>query len=213
MIVLLIHLQAGRLTPLWYRVLGDNASYERSLAKIIRLAHRNSAILPDPRMWIGGPFLLWYALCMIYLATDHRGFQLKESIKKFLAGRGIEAEDTGAFAYAEEDDYTDFAAAAATKISQNPLEHKGIFICGSGHGVDIVANKFRGIRAALCWNTAVAKQSREHEDANVLVLPTDWLDARAAEEIIAAWLGTPAGNEERHKRRIEKIQDIEKRNG
>lgn len=149
---------------------------------------------------------------MLYLAADHRGFQLKEAIKRFLTERSVAFEDVGAAAYAEGDDYVDFAVAAAEEIAANPLEHKGIFLCGSGHGVDMVANKFRGIRAALCWNRDVAKQSREHEDANVLVLPTDWLDEQAAEEIVIAWSGTDFSNEERHVRRLEKIKEIEQKN-
>lgn len=150
---------------------------------------------------------------MIYLAADHRGFQLKEAIKGFLAGRSIGFEDVGALTYADGDDYVDFAQAASEKIAENPLEHKGIFLCGSGHGVDMVANKFKGIRAALCWNVQVAKQSREHEDANVLVLPTDWLDEALAEEIVMAWLGASFSGEERHVRRIGKIAELEQSHG
>lgn len=146
---------------------------------------------------------------MLYLAADHRGFQLKEALKRFLTERSIAFEDVGAKTYAEGDDYVDFATAASEKIAANPLGHKGIFLCGSGHGVDMVANKFKGIRAALCWNKEVAKQSREHEDANVLVLPADWLDEASVEEIVTLWLGTEFSNEERHVRRLEKIAKLE----
>lgn len=149
---------------------------------------------------------------MIYLAADHRGFQLKEAIKEFLGEREIAFEDVGAAAYAEGDDYVDFAHAAAEKIATNPLEHKGIFLCGSGHGVDMVANKFKGVRAALCWNVDVAKQSREHEDVNVLVLPTDWLDEASVEDVVTLWLGTEFSNEKRHARRLKKIEAIERKN-
>lgn len=149
---------------------------------------------------------------MLYLAADHRGFQLKDAIKRFLAERGVAFEDVGAAAYAEGDDYVDFAGAAAEKIATNPLEHQGIFLCGSGHGVDMVANKFKGIRAALCWNKEVAKQSREHEDANVLVLPADWLDEMRSMEIISTWLGASFTGEDRHIRRLKKIDEIEVRN-
>lgn len=149
---------------------------------------------------------------MIYLAADHRGFKLKEAIKESLIKQGVAVEDMGALAYDAADDYVDFAVAAAAKIAENPAEHKGIFLCGSGQGVDIVANKFRGIRAALCWNTAVAKQSREHEDANVLVLPADWLDEMQAREIISIWLGAGFTGEDRHIRRLEKIEKTEQEN-
>ncbi|MBI3443026.1 MAG: RpiB/LacA/LacB family sugar-phosphate isomerase [Candidatus Sungbacteria bacterium] len=149
---------------------------------------------------------------MLYLGADHRGFQLKEAIKRFLTERNIAFEDAGAMAYAEGDDYVDFARDAAEKVAANPSIHKGIFLCGSGHGMDMVANKFCGIRAVLCWNMQVAKQSREHEDANILVLPADWLDEAAIEEIVTIWLGTEFSGEERHVRRLEKIAEIETRN-
>ena len=149
---------------------------------------------------------------MVYLAADHRGFALKEHIKKTLSERGIVTEDCGVTSYEDGDDYTDFAAAAAKKIAANPAERKGIFLCGSGHGVDIVANKFRGIRAALCWNAQVAKQSREHEDANVLALPADWIDEKQAEEIVQAWLDTRFSGAERHARRVHELERIEKEN-
>ena len=146
---------------------------------------------------------------MIYLACDHRGFGLKEAIKKLLGEQGILHEDVGDFSFDADDDYVDFASAAAEKIIENPSEHKGIFLCGSGHGMDMVANKYRGIRAALCWNTQVTAESRKHEDANVLVLPADWLDEAATEEIVMAWLGTEFSNDERHARRLEKIEKLE----
>ncbi|MFY9463290.1 MAG: RpiB/LacA/LacB family sugar-phosphate isomerase [Candidatus Sungiibacteriota bacterium] len=149
---------------------------------------------------------------MIYLAADHRGFQSKEAIKKSLIEQGVEIEDIGALVYDAGDDYVDFAAAAAEKIAQNSSEHKGIFICGSGHGMDMVANKYRGVRAAVCWNMQVARQSREHDDANVLVLPADWLDEMTAQEIVAVWLGASFSGEDRHIRRLKKIEKIEARN-
>ena len=146
---------------------------------------------------------------MIYLACDHRGFGLKEAIKKLLGEQGILHEDVGDFSFDADDDYVDFARAAAEKIAENPVEHKGIFLCGSGHGMDMAANKYRGIRAALCWNTQVTAESRKHEDANVLVLPADWLDEAAAKEIVLVWLGASFSGEDRHVRRLKKIEEIE----
>lgn len=148
---------------------------------------------------------------MIYLATDHRGFQLKEALKQYLLAQGHEIEDMGAFAYEKDDDYVDFVRIASEKIIQNP-GNKGIFICGSGHGMDITANKYRGIRAALCFNRQVAVQSREHEDANVLVLASDWLEVSEAEDIVTVWLGAHFSGGDRHIRRIQKIEEIEKKN-
>lgn len=149
---------------------------------------------------------------MIYLATDHRGFVLKEKLKNYLVETGCEIEDMGAFSYDKDDDYPDFAAAAAEKVSEDLETNRAILLCGSGHGADIVANKFRGVRAALCWNTAVAKQSREHDGANVLVLSADWLTEEQAREIVSAWLETGFSGEERHQRRIKKIEETETKN-
>ena len=147
---------------------------------------------------------------MIYLAADHRGFKLKEEIKEYLMKQGVEAEDVGAFAYNQDDDYVDFARTASEKIAENSGVNKGIFICGSGHGMNIVADKFKGLRAALCFNRQIAAQSREHDDANVLVLASDWIDSADAKDIVTVWLGKQFSGAERHIRRLEKIREIEK---
>lgn len=149
---------------------------------------------------------------MLYLAADHRGFKLKEALKKLLTGWGIATEDCGALIYDPQDDYTDFAAAASAKIAENPSEHKGIFLCGSGQGMDIVANKFRGIRAALCWDAEEARKSRNDDNANVLVLAADESDEGDAREIVTVWLETSFSGEERHVRRLEKLKIIEEKN-
>ena len=147
----------------------------------------------------------------VVLAADHRGFKLKEIIRKFLAARGHEVEDAGAFEYNQEDDYVDFAEAAVQKIVKEH-DKRGILICGSGHGVNIIADKYKGIRAALAFNRQVAVQSREHEDSNILILPSDWLEDNAAKDIVIDWLETAFRGEERHARRLKKIEEIEKRN-
>lgn len=149
---------------------------------------------------------------MIYLAADHRGFKLKEATKDFLLGKGYEIEDLGAVSYNKDDDYADFAALAAEKIAEKPEVHKGIFICGSGHGMDMVANKFEGVRAALGFNAHVVAQAREHENANVLILASDWLKPDEALGIVMAWLGKSFSGEERHARRLQKIEKIEEKN-
>lgn len=149
---------------------------------------------------------------MIYLAADHRGFALKEELKKWLTEQGFEAEDVGAFSYDKDDDYVDFARAASEKIATDPVTHKGIFICGSGHGMDIVANKYKGLRAALCFNEKVAIQSREHENANILVLASDWVEFDQASKIIKIFLEMPFSGEERHTRRLRIVENIERNN-
>lgn len=143
---------------------------------------------------------------MIYLGADHRGFQLKEEIKKFLAENKYQFEDMGNFAYDPSDDYTDFAKLVAEKVSKNPETDKGILICGSGVGVDITANKFHNVRSALADDIATAKQSREHDDTNVLSLPADEVNFEQAKKIITIWLKTPFSNGEKYRRRIGKME-------
>ena len=143
---------------------------------------------------------------MLYIGADHRGFKLKEEIKKFLAEKNYQIEDVGSFSYDPNDDYTDFAKLVAQKVSEKPEEHKGILICGSGVGVDITANKFHNVRSALADDVTTAKQSREHNDTNVLSLPADEVDFGLAQKIITVWLETPFSNGEKYKRRIDKME-------
>ena len=149
---------------------------------------------------------------MIYLAADHRGFQLKEELKDYLIQGGFEIEDVGAFAYDKDDDYVDFAQIASEKIAQNAMASRGIFVCGSGHGMDIVANKYKGLHAAICSDKESIIQSREHGNTNVLVLGVDGLDFGKAKEMVLAWLTTDFTQEERHVRRLKKIAEIENKN-
>lgn len=149
---------------------------------------------------------------MLYLGADHRGFQLKESLKQYLIQQGNEVEDLGALAYDQADDYPDFALAVAEKVAENPEAHRGILVCGSGHGMDMVANKYPGARAALCWNRQVAAQSREHEDANILVLASDHIAEAEAKDIVLVWLGKQFDGAERNIRRLGKIHEIEGKN-
>ncbi len=146
---------------------------------------------------------------MLYIGADHRGFELKEKLKEWLKDRGLLVEDLGAHTLEPEDDYPDFALAVARKVFENPDSDRGILFCGSGHGMDIVANKIKGIRAALGFNVAVAKQSREHEDANILVLAADWVTPDEAGEVVKTFLETKFSGEERNRRRIKKVEMIE----
>lgn len=143
---------------------------------------------------------------MIYLGADHRGYNLKEGIKKFLTESGHGFEDMGNFKHDPNDDYTDFAKLVAGKVSEKPDENKGILICGSGVGVDITANKFKGVRSALADDIETAKQSRAHDDTNVLSLPADELNLELAKEIVNVWLATQFSNGEKYKRRIDKME-------
>ncbi|OHA01787.1 MAG: hypothetical protein A3H71_02085 [Candidatus Sungbacteria bacterium RIFCSPLOWO2_02_FULL_48_13b] len=149
---------------------------------------------------------------MLYIGADHRGFAMKEAVKSWFLEHGEAMSDVGAHELDVADDYPDFAIEAAKLVSQNPEGTKAILICGSGHGMDMVANKYKGVRAALCFNISVAKQSREHENANVLVLPSDWLHESEAIEIAKVWLDTPFGKVERNERRLGEIKEVEEEN-
>ncbi len=144
---------------------------------------------------------------MIYLATDHRGFQLKEKIKQWLSEWGYKYEDMGAFKYSKDDDYPDFIHKAAEKVSADPENSKAIILGGSGQGEAMVANRYKGVRAAVYYGNSeeMIKMSREHNDANVLSLGTSFLSEEATKSAIKLWLDTPFSGDERHKRRLVKF--------
>lgn len=144
----------------------------------------------------------------VYISSDHGGYQLKEELKEYLSELGYEVEDLGAHELNLEDDYPVFAFPVAEKVAQNSGAF-GIVVGRSGNGEAIAANKVKGIRAALCWNEEVAKKAREHNNANVLSLGTDYIDTEKAKIIVKTFLETPFSGEERHKRRIEKIKNYE----
>ncbi len=145
---------------------------------------------------------------MIYLATDHRGFELKEKIKGWLIEWEYQYEDMGAFEYKENDDYPDYVSKAAEKVSNGPDNSKAIVLGGSGQGEAMVANRHKGVRAAVYYGgpEEVIKLSKEHNNSNVLSLGASFLNNEdIAKNMIKLWLDTPFSNEERHKRRINKF--------
>ena len=143
---------------------------------------------------------------MVYLGADHRGFELKEQLKHFLIKSGHKVEDLGANEYDKEDDYSDIAHAVADAVGGDE-NSRGILLCGSGVGVDIVANRHPGVRCALSWKKEIAEQSRKHEDINMLAIPADHVKAQDAEQIADVFMKTAFTGEERHTRRIGKIND------
>jgi ribose 5-phosphate isomerase B len=143
-----------------------------------------------------------------YLAADHRGWELKNKLKDWLAAEGHQVTDLGAAEYIENDDYPDYAAALAKAVIGEP-EARGIAVCGSGVGVAVAANKIPGIRAALIHDPQIAVAARQDDDINVLALGADFLTLDAVQEVIQAWLTTPFSGEERHRRRIDKIKRLE----
>ena len=154
----------------------------------------------------------------IFIASDHAGFELKKDLKQILENQGFEVKDFGAFNLDTDDDYPDFIKPLAKEMSEIILTGvgvKGIIIGGSGQGEAICANRFKGIRAVV-FNGQYAPRdgrevpneiaiSREHNDANVLSLGARFLDLEEASEAVLKWIRTEFTNEERHIRRIRKI--------
>jgi ribose 5-phosphate isomerase B len=142
----------------------------------------------------------------IAVASDHRGFQVKEQIIELLRERGHDIDDAGTSSV-ESVDYPDFAAIVAKKIGDQTCD-RGILICGTGIGMAIAANKFKGVRAAPCTDEVTAEISRRHNDLNVLCLSADLLSPRMMERMIETWLSTDFEGG-RHLRRVEKISQLE----
>jgi len=144
----------------------------------------------------------------IYIATDHKGYQLKEKIKQWLVEWNYECEDFGANQLDLKDDYPDFISLAAKAVSKDLENSKGIILGGSGQGEAMVANKYKGVRAVVYYGGPkdIITLSREHNNANVLSLGAVFLGEADAKEVIKLWLDTPFSQEERHLRRINNIE-------
>ncbi|OGE81451.1 MAG: hypothetical protein A3H72_01280 [Candidatus Doudnabacteria bacterium RIFCSPLOWO2_02_FULL_48_8] len=143
-----------------------------------------------------------------YIGADHGGYKLKGEIKRWLSEWNFEFEDLGAHKFDSKDDYPDFAWPVAVKVGSQ-IGSFGILACRSGQGECIVANKAKGVRAALCWNEKSAFAARNDDDANVLCLPADYVSLSEANKIIHTFLTTPFANEERFKRRVDKVRKID----
>ncbi|MDP3727031.1 MAG: RpiB/LacA/LacB family sugar-phosphate isomerase [bacterium] len=148
----------------------------------------------------------------IFLGADHRGFELKEKLKEWLTANGHDVHDLGAHRLDPADDYPDFAMAVAEKVAEDPAANRGVLLCGSGTGMDVVANKVRGVRAAIAWSRDAAQHARERDDANVVSLAADWTPPETVREIVLTFIGTDFGRAERDVRRLEKIAAVEERN-
>lgn len=141
---------------------------------------------------------------MLALGCDHGGYALMKEIIKYLDDNKIEYKNFGTYS-ADSVDYPEFGKAVANAVVTGECE-KGILICGTGIGMSMVANKFSGIRCALCGDVFSAKATREHNDANILAMGERVTGPGLAIEILKAFLETPFSNDERHIRRINKIE-------
>ncbi|MBI2484045.1 RpiB/LacA/LacB family sugar-phosphate isomerase [Candidatus Uhrbacteria bacterium] len=149
---------------------------------------------------------------MLYIASDHAGFELKEYLKQSLAKRGLKIKDFGARIYNKEDDYPDFIIPLAKTVGKNPTRNRGIILGGSGQGEQIAANKIRGVRAALYYGGPIdiVTLSKTHNNTNILSLGARFLNKKEALRAVLLWIGTSFANVTRHKRRIKKIDEFTK---
>jgi ribose 5-phosphate isomerase B len=138
----------------------------------------------------------------VALGSDHAGYEYKTVIHDFLQDKGISVKDFGTFTQ-DSVDYPDFAHPVAEAV-ENGEAGWGILICGSANGVAITANKHQGVRAAICWQTDLAKLAREHNNANIICLPARYISLPAAEEMVNIFLRTSFEGG-RHEKRVEKI--------
>ncbi|MFM2357866.1 MAG: hypothetical protein RJA61_603 [Candidatus Parcubacteria bacterium] len=153
----------------------------------------------------------------VYIGSDHAGFDLKERLKPFIESLGYEIEDKGAFEYDPLDDYPDFIIPVAQEVARSPESSRGIVIGGSGQGEAIAANRIRGIRAVVFNGQTRAHGrklpneillAREHNNANVLSLGARFLEDDEAKDAVRTWLETEFTQDERHIRRLKKVDDL-----
>jgi len=146
----------------------------------------------------------------IFIASDHAGFELKEKLREWLVKKGYEVKDFGAFSYNETDDYPDFVRDAAKAVADDPEQSRGIVLGGSGQGEAMAANRFKGVRAAVLYkfSAEIVRLARQHNNANILSLGARFISEDEAKTAVEIFLETEfngIGENERHLRRIKKI--------
>lgn len=147
----------------------------------------------------------------VYIGADHRGFKLKEKLESWLKEKKSFAEDMGAYKFDKKDDYTLYAEKVALMVRDN-VGSRGVLLCGSGVGVDVVANKFDGVRASIGKSAKQVKAGRRDDDMNVLVIAADFTKEAEAKKMISTFLKTKYERIARHERRLEEIARIEENN-
>ncbi len=145
----------------------------------------------------------------IYLAADHNGFEYKKQLAHFLAAGGYEVIDEGDKALKTDDDFPQFAGRAVNALlADNETDSRAILICGSGQGMCMAANRFKGIRASLCWSVAEARAARNDDDSNVLCLAAQYTEFDNAKAIVTTWLHTAFAAAPRYIRRLEQLDNL-----
>lgn len=141
----------------------------------------------------------------IFIGADHRGLELKNQLIEYLHEKNIRIEDLGAYEYDSQDDAPDFARKVAQAVLQNPDNHLGIAICGSGCAVTMMANRLKGVRAGVAMNEDQAHHIRENDLCNVLALASDYTPLETAQKIVDAFISSTPKTEEKYLRRIAKL--------
>jgi len=147
----------------------------------------------------------------IFLGADHRGYELKEKIAKWLFEMEYPYQDLGAYNLDPNDDYPKYAEQVASLVAANERA-RGILLCGSGVGVDVVANKFDGIRSSIGKSVAQVEAGRSHDDMNILVIASDFTEEKEAKAMLIAFLETKFSGKVRYERRLQEIEEIEANN-
>lgn len=143
----------------------------------------------------------------IFLASDHGGFELKNSLRRHLLASGFDVVDKGPYQFVEDDDYPDYVIPTMKEMENTPYS-RAILICKNGVGVCIAANKFKHIRAGLSWDPEHAKTAKIDDHINVLTLPAIFITDAQAKEVVDAWLKAEYSNEDRHLRRLKKVEEL-----
>ena len=147
---------------------------------------------------------------VIYFGADHRGLALKNHLLEYVRNQGYQTADMGAAQLDPDDDYPTYAAAVAKKISLDPEQSRGILICGSGAGVDIVANKFPNVRSVLALSPDQVFTARKDDNVNVLSIAADFTNEQDAEKILQVFMVTVFSGEARYRRRLDQVSKIER---
>lgn len=147
----------------------------------------------------------------IYLGADHRGYELKEKAFQWLVDKEYEVEDFGAYEYDQGDDFTKYAEKVASVVGKDK-NTMGLLLCGSGVGVEVMANKFDGVRAATGKNGDQVRAGRNDDDMNVLVIAADYTSEEEAKSMIEIFLKTLFSGKERYQRRLAEIEKLEENN-
>ncbi len=149
---------------------------------------------------------------MIYLASDHRGYEMKEKIKAWLTESGRQYKDMGPDHFDKDDDYPDFAKEVGEKVSADH-DSRGIILCGSGVGIAVAANKIKGVRAGTCTSPEQAETVVIHDHINVLSLSTDYTDEETNKKIVYSFLNAEYSDKDRYVNRVKKVEILENLHG